>query len=684
MGDPPAARIDVVREQRYGILLTDPYRWMENEDQELRDWLTSHGRYANEVLSALPARDALLARITELTAAVATDSVFTPAGQRMFFLRQPPGGGVPVLMADDRILLDPAVLPGDEHWNLDWFVPAPDARHVAIGLSQGGSEQSTLRVIETGTGDLLPDAVSGAFLGAVSWLPAGDALLCHRYLDLAPGTPPRWRREDSRTCLHRLGELAGDDLVVLARDVNPAVPLAPEDRPLVFASPGSNWAVAAISHQTLIVPVGDDLSGCSFYVAPLVALADPTTCPWRLVAGSADGVVSYVLHGDDLYLVTGRGAPRLKVDRLSLADFSAVTVRPAGERVVVAIRIVGDDLLVHEREAGLSRLLRVPRAGGEHAEVPLPVDGVLDAWAVHPSRPEVFLTLSSWTRPPRVFRYSAGTVTDTGWLTGPDADFDGILTADLRVPARDGTLIPLRVTHRAGLTLDGTSPAILTGYGSYGAVLDRLFAPEMLPWYERGGLVADAGLRGGGEFGGEWHEAGRGSRKINTVTDFIDCAEYLIEHGYTNPRRLAGQGGSAGAIPVGGALVRRPDLFGAIVLEVPAVNSTRPQGSLNVAEFGSPATEDGLRGLLAIDCYQNIADGTPYPAVLLTAGLNDPRVAAWQPAKLAARLRAASTSGRPVLLRVDPHAGHGYGSSRAQRDALAADILAFLMHQTAP
>jgi prolyl oligopeptidase len=213
-------------------------------------------------------------------------------------------------------------------------------------------------------------------------------------------------------------------------------------------------------------------------------------------------------------------------------------------------------------------------------------------------------------------------------------------------------------------------------------VLGRLFAPGMLAWYERGGIVADAGLRGGGEFGREWHEAGRGPRKITTITDFIDCAEYLIEHGYTSARHLAGQGGSAGAIPVGGALVRRPDLFGAIVLEVPSVNKTRPAGAGSVSEFGSAATEDGLRDLLVIDCYQNVTDGTRYPAALLTAGLNDPRVAVWHPAKMAARLQAATTSGRPVLLRIDPDAGHGYGSTRAQHDELTADILAFLHELT--
>jgi prolyl oligopeptidase len=678
---PSAARIDVVREERFGISLADPYRWMEAEDQDLAGWLAGQGEHAADVLAALPGRMALLARVSELTSAAAADSAFAPAGERMFFLRQPPGGGVPALMMDDKILLDPSALTGAGHWNLDWFVPSPDARHVACGLSQGGSEQSTLRVLEVGTGELLPDAVTGAFLGAVSWLPGGHALVCHRYLDPEPGAPAHRRRQDSRACLHRLGTPADDDLVVLARGLNPAVTLSPADRPLVFVSPGSDWMVAVIAHGTLTIPVGDDLADCSFYVAPRAALARPQSCPWRLVAGPSDGMVSYALHGDDMYLVTYRDAPRLTVDRVSLADFTAVTVVPAGERVVVAVRVAGDELLVHERDAGLSRMRRVPLAMGNPADVPLPVNGVLDGWAVHPSRPEVFLTLSSRTSPPRVYRYLAGNLADTGWLRSSSADFGDLVTADLRVSARDGTLIPLRVTHRAGLTFDGTSPAILTGYGSFGVVLGHPFAPEMLAWYERGGIVADAGLRGGGEFGREWHEAGRGPRKITTITDFIDCAEYLIAHGYTSARRLAGRGGSAGAVPVGGALVRRPDLFGAIVLEVPAVNKTRPTGAGSVSEFGDAATVEGLRNLLAIDCYQNVTDGTRYPAVLLTGGLNDPRVAVWHPAKMAARLQAATTSGRPVLLRVDPDAGHGYGSTRAQHDELTADILAFLLHE---
>lgn len=690
---PPVARVDVVREDRFGVQLSDPYRWMEAEDGELADWLSGQGSYAASRLAELPGRAAFRARVEELTTANTADSAFSLAGDRVFFQRQAAGAAVPVLMAAEgpttRVLLDPAALGGREHGYLDWFVPSPDGRYVACGISQGGSEASALRVLDADSGQLLPDAIPGTMLGAVSWLrlPEGEALLYHRYPDPPPGAPPDQRRRDSRACLHRLGAMTAGDLVVLARGVNPLVQLSDVDRPLVFAPGGSDWLLALISHGSLSGTFDEKLSDCSVYVAPRAALADPVRCPWRRVAGPDDGVTSYAVHGDELYLVSHRDAPRSQVLVVSMArpDLGAAVALAGGERAVEAVKVVGDHLLVHERDAGLSRLRRVPLGGGEPSEVTLPVAGFLGEWTAHPARREALFTLSSWIQAPLLYRYDGETVTDTGWLPPSPADFTGIVVSDLRAPARDGTPIPLRVVHRAGLSLDGTSPVILSGYGSYAALPFWGFEPEMLAWYERDGIYAEAGLRGGGEYGREWHEAGSGPRKENTITDFIDCAEFLVGHGYTSPGRLAAEGASAGAIPAGGALVRRPDLFGAVVLQVPSANETRAEftenGPVNIPEFGTVTTEAGLRDLLIIDSYLQVTDGTPYPSVLLAVGLNDGRVAAWQPSKMAARLQAATSSGRPVLLRVDPHAGHGLGSTRAQHVELTADVFAFLMHE---
>jgi prolyl oligopeptidase len=691
---PPVARVDTVRETRFGVTMADPYRWMEDETGELRGWLAGQAAYADSILAALPGRAELLARIAELTGRASVDSAFRFGADRLFHLSQPAGAEVPVLMVHDgeggaeRVLLDPAALAGDEHSHLDWYLPSPDGRHVACGISQGGSENSTLRVIEVDSGRLRDEAIPRTFHGAVSWTPDGAGFVYHRYLDPAPDTPPVERRRDSRNYLHRLADPPGQDTLVLARGHNPLMPLSPRDRPFLVTPAGSDWMVAIISHSALGASIEEKLTDCSLYVAPRAGLADPASCPWRRVAERADGVTAYAVRGDTLFLVSHRDAPRSRVLAVSLADpdlSTATVIVPSGERVVVAVRVVGEHLLVRDLDAGFSRLRRVPLAGGQPQDVPLPVDGLIEEWTAHPGRAEALLVLSSWTVSPRVYRYdaAAGTVEDTGWVTSP-VGLPDVELADLRVPVRDGTLVPLRVMHRKGLVLDGDNPTLLTGYGSYGFVPRRLFMPEMLPWYERGGVYAVAGIRGGGEYGREWHEAGRGPNKENTITDFIDCAEYLVAHGYTRPGRLAGDGISAGGIPSGGALVRRPELWAAMVMRVPATNLTRMEfgenGPINIPEMGSVTTETGLRDLLLVDAYLRVEDATAYPAVLLTAGRNDPRLPAWQPGKMAARLQAATTSGRPVLLRVDAHAGHGHGSTRHQRDALTADMLAFLLH----
>lgn len=688
----PQARIDVVTEERFGVRLADPYRWMEAEDAELDAWLTAQADRSTKVFDKLPERAAFLARINELTDAATRDPGYRLVGDSVFQMWQPADADVPVLLVrtgdTSRVLLDPAALPGTEHNFLDWFAPSPDGRFVACGISQGGSEQSTLRILDVESATLTDDTVPGTFLDPVSWLD-GDSLLGNCVLDKVPGTPKEERYQDSRIILHRLGTPAEDDILILRKGLNANVPLASVDWPLVLAPNESPWLVAVIAHSASGGEVDQELTDCSIYVAPREeVVADPEQCSWRRLSVTADGVLAFAVRGDDMFVVTHRRAPRAELLSVSMSELDLDTAKvlvAEGERALVGVRIVGDHLLLHERDAGLSRFRRVPIDGGDAEDVQLPVDGALLHWVAHPSRAEAYLTLNSWTDAPQVYRYDGASVTATDWLPGSSADFSGIVMTDLRVPARDGTLVPMRVVHKAGLVLDGTNPTILSGYGSYGLVIKHLFAPDMLAWYERGGVYAVAALRGGGEYGREWHLAGRGPNKENTITDMIDCAEYLIRERYTSPRRLAGQGGSAGGIPTGGALIRRPDLWAVMVMKVPVTNTTRMEftenGPLNVPEFGSSLTESGLRDLLITDSYLRVEDGTPYPAVVITAGRNDPRVVVWQPGKMAARLQAATSSDRPVLFRVDAHAGHGMGSTQTQRNEQTADILAFLWHE---
>jgi len=685
------ARVETVVDNVFGQRMTDRYRWMEQEGPELREWLDVQAEHAARHLGNLPGRGELLARVAELTEGSATVGGFAMAGEYVFFLREGEGAGVPVLAMrtgdGERVLLDPARLAGDERWSLDWYAPSPDGRLVACGVSQGGSENSVVRVLDVESGELDETAIPGALLGVVAWLPDGSGFTYHRFRQPPAGTEPTQRRLDSATYLHRFD--GSEDAVVLARGRNDRLPLSPLDRPLLLLPAGSDWMIAVISHSSLGEPITEEISDCTLYAAPRSALADPASCPWRQIAGPDDGVTAFAVHGDTLYAVSHRDAPRSQVLAYPLAGGRADVLVPGGERVVQRIRVVGDHLLVRDLDGGVARLRRVPLAGGTVEEVPLPVEGTIVEWSAAADGSSLLLVLSSFTRSPTAYRYNVhdGTFHDTGWIAPSSVDFGEIEVHELRVPARDGVPVPLTVLHRKGLPLDGENPTLLTGYGSYGYVLSRAFSPELLAWLERGGVYAVAGLRGGGEYGREWHEAGRYANKERTITDFIDCAEHLIAAGYTRAGRLAGEGASGGGIPTAGALVRRPDLWAAMVMKVPVVNMTRAEfsenGPINVPEFGSIATEEGLRDLLIVDGYLRVEDGTPYPAVLLTTGLNDPRVAVWEPAKMAARLQAATSSQRPVLLRVDAHAGHGPGSTADQRAALTADVFAFLLAQLA-
>jgi prolyl oligopeptidase len=688
VAEPPPTRTEDAVDTWFGVPVPDPYRWLERQDDEGAAWVRAQGAYAAGVLAALPDRDPLLARITELNQRD-TRHGFAVAGDRVFCTARAGTADQGVLMvrdaAGERVLLDPAVLAGQTHASIDWYVPSPGGDLLACGISAGGSEDSALRILDVATGELGPELATNLSLGVLSWLPDGSGVVFHHYPRPAPGTPPSRRRDDSETLLLRLGQSTTD--TVVKRGLNPAIRIGPRDRPLLVLTPGSDWMLAIISHGPLGHGLRDHVTSASYYVAPLSTVDDPATVPWRQLAGPADEVSAFTVHGDTLYLVSSRDAPRARLLAVPMATGDAagapVLVGPSA-RALQAMRVAGDQLLVRYVDGAPHRLLRVPLAGGEPTEVPLPVQGTIEEWTELPGD-DVLLVLSSWTEPHRAYRYDAarGTVEPTDWVPESPAELGKLIVTETEYPARDGTMVPLSLVHQPGLKLDGTNPTLVDGYGSYGLCMTPDYDPGLLAWCERGGVYAAAHIRGGGAHGREWHRAGRLLTKENTITDFIDCADHLVRAGYTRPGRLGGTGASAGGIPTGGAVVRRPELFAAMVMRVPVCNSLRAElsenGPINVAEFGSHSTEDGLRALLITDSYARVVDGTPYPAVLLTAGLNDRRVAVWQPGKLAARLQAATSSGRPVLLRVDEHAGHGFGSTQRQRDRQTADSYAFLL-----
>jgi prolyl oligopeptidase len=391
-------------------------------------------------------------------------------------------------------------------------------------------------------------------------------------------------------------------------------------------------------------------------------------------------------------VLTYKDALRYKVLRLDARHpdlASAETIVPPGQAVVSGINPAKDALYVQLLDGGISRVLRVPYGSHPQAEeVNLPFKGT--AYVSSDMRlPGALLYLTSWTKAFEICLYDPDTrqVTDTKIQPlGPYDDPTNVESIETEVRSYDGTEVPLSITYPKGMKLDGSNPALLEAYGAYGFPIPPNFDSMRLAWYEQGGVYAVCHVRGGGEYGEEWHLAGKQATKPNTWRDFIACAQYLVDQKYTSPAHLAGEGGSAGGILIGRAFTERPDLFGAAIDQVGCSDmlriETTANGVPNIPEFGSTKTEDGFKALYAMSSYHHIKEGTAYPAVLLETGFNDPRVDSWQMAKMTAQLQAATASGKPILLRVEYQGGHGgIGGTEKQEQERLADEWSFLLWQ---
>jgi prolyl oligopeptidase len=361
---------------------------------------------------------------------------------------------------------------------------------------------------------------------------------------------------------------------------------------------------------------------------------------------------------------------------------------PASEAVITNIAAAQDALYVQKLDGGLGRLWRMPFDGGVATEIHLPFDGAIQELFTNPLEAGAYVRVAGWTHSPVFYHYdpASSTLADTKIIPPSPVDFSAITSEEVKAKASDGTLVPLSIVHQKDLKMDGSHPTLLHGYGSYGITYDPGFDPTSLAWLERGGVIAVAHVRGGGEYGEDWHNGGRKATKENTISDFIASAQYLIAKGYTSPRHLAGEGTSAGGITIGGAITERPDLFGAALDNVGMSDDLRAElqinGPANIPEFGTVKNQEDFHHLLAISAYHRLKDHTAYPAVLLTTGVNDPRVDPWQMNKMTARLQADTSSGKPVLLRVDYDAGHGgIGATKTQHTALLTDQFSFLLWQ---
>jgi len=691
---PPVAPVHVVTDEYFGRKVSDPYRYMENlKDLEVVKWFKEQDDYTRLILSRIPGRAALLTRIQELDQ-FGPPRIFDVQryqNGRYFYQKRLPDEDIAKLyvrnglQGPETLLIDPdkyATKTG-EHSSLTYYFPSLDGRYIAFGISPSGSEDAVIHILDTTSGKETGELIDRSWYGGISWLPDGKSFFHIRFQKLAPGTDPAERRLKSRVFLHRVGTDPESDQPIFGYGVSRGIELDPADSCTVIRDPRSSYAVTVVSHG-----FNNDLT---LYVAGVETI-EKSSVGWKKIIDVEDRVVNFDIRGDDLYLITHKDAPRSKVVRMSLSHpdmAKAQVVIASGEPVINSVSAMADALYVQEVDGGIGRLLRLRYSETKAERVSLPVDGSIELQGGDPRLDGVLFGLASWTKASKMFEYHPKINRAVDTKLQPLGRFDepaDVESIEAKVPSHDGAMIPLSIIFKKGMKLDGSHPTLLSGYGAYAISMDPFFNPRFIAWIEQGGVIAVAHVRGGGEYGEEWHQGGMLQNKPNTWRDFIACAEYLIKAGYTSSARLAGEGGSAGRILIGRAFTERPDLFGAALTNVGLSDMIRdmysPDGPLNVPEYGDLKTKQGFENLLEISAYYHVQDGVRYPAVMVTTGMNDPRVLPWEPGKMAARLQAATGSGKPVLLRVNYQGGHGtIGGTKTQAEELYADQWSFLLWQ---
>jgi len=687
---PPKAAVREVTDTYFGQKIVDPYRWMEEgKTPELAQWMKAQNDYTRSQLDALPMRSEFLKRISELSDAGVRVANVRRAGELYFYTRRAPNENDFKLYVRDgfngteRLLIDPEKLSREGvHFSLSDFNPSQDGKYLSYLISPGGGEYGELHVMEVTTGKDTGDLIDETRWSAGTWLPDNRSITYLRFQKLAPNAPPTDRLQKTRIFLHTLGTNVEADKPIFGYEVNPDIKSAATMLPNIYIPRGSKYAF--ISQNSGVEP------NVEIYFAPVDAF-NQSRIPWRKVASFADDVNNFDVHGDDLYLLTFKNSPRYKIIRTSVGNpdlDQADLIFSGGAAVVESLGTARDALYVQTLDGGTRNVYRIDYRTGAAARLKLPYVGAASISLVEPDRDGLLFWLDAWTKSRALYAYNSTTqtATDTKLVPQIPIELSGIEVATVKAKSWDGAMIPLAILYKRGLKRDGMNPTLLDGYGAYGSEnTSPFFVSAFLPWLERGGVMAFAGVRGGGEYGEEWHLAGKGKTKPNTWKDFIACAEYLIKERYTSPSHLAGEGTSAGGVLIGNAIAERPDLFGAAIINVGITNTLRYEttanGIANVPEFGSVSTEEGFQNLLAMDAYNKIRPGVKYPAVMLTTGINDPRVEPWISAKMAARLQASTSSGKPILLRVDYDAGHGFGLTKKQRNEVQSDTFAFLFQQ---
>ena len=679
----PNTRVSDQVDAYHGVSVADPYRWLEDTDAaETRAWIEAQNSLTFGFLGQIPGRAGIRERLERVwnypkySAPVKVKNAYFTLensgllNQSVLYVREKLDG-VP------RALLDVNASAGDGTIALSTFEPSPSGRYVAYGISRGGSDWQEFRVRDVRTGQDLPDALNWIKFSDIAWTHDNRGFFYSRYDEPAAGNTLLALNRNQKLYYHRLGRLQAEDELILATPDHPDWGFDAE------VSDDGVYAIIRVWEGTdpknRLYFIDLNAAGSPRVTAPVVRLIDRFDAAYRFVQND----------GTDFVLFTDLDAPR---GRLVSVDIDAPhpeswrTILPESRSAtLIDAEGVGDRIAVSYLENASSSVKFVSYTGAPRGALELPGIGTVAEVRGTAGDDEMFYSFTSYLVPPTIYRYDMRRGRQSVFQQPPPTvDVAAYETKQVFVTSKDGTKVPMFITARRGVALDGSHPTLLYGYGGFNISLTPEFSPEKLVWLEMGGIYAVASLRGGGELGKEWHAAGTLDRKQNVFDDFIAAAEYLIASGHTSAARLAIQGGSNGGLLVGAVMTQRPDLIAVALPAVGVLDMLRFHkftiGWAWTSDYGSADDPAQFRYLFAYSPLHNLKRGTSYPATLITTGDHDDRVVPGHSFKFAAALQAAQGGPAPVLIRIDTRAGHGAGKPTAKRIDEAADRLAFTLH----
>jgi prolyl oligopeptidase len=676
---PPKADVRPVAEDWYGTKVVDKYRWLEDGNSpETQKWVAEEMAYTREVLDPLPGRDAIHKRLTELLS-IGSINVPQIGGRHYFYTRREGMQNQPILYVreglegKDRVLVDANQLAADGTISLDWYEVSENGRYVAYGTSPSGSEMSTLHVIETKTGKILPDTIERTRACSLAWEHDNSGFYYTRYPK--KGDVPAGQEMYNRHIFyHELGT-----------DPQTDVPIFGEGRD------AEDWPNVSLDNdgRFLLITVEQGWTKSELFLMDLKKDTPPT----RITTGK-NFLYRATIYNGRIYIVTNEDAPRYRMFVAEVGDYERddwKEIIPQQDAVLQDAEVWGGKIFTQYEQNATSQLKIFNTDGTLVSNVQLPALGSVFASSGKWDRDEFFYGFDSYTVPPVIYRYDLNSGATTQWAKVDAASVDGSLyeTKQEWFHSKDGTRVPMFVVSKKGLKKDGRNPTLLTGYGGFNVDMMPTFSRAAYLWMERGGVYAVANLRGGGEFGEDWHRAGMLEKKQNVFDDMIAAAEYLIAEKYTDKDHLAIQGGSNGGLLMGAMITQRPDLFRAVVCQVPLLDMLRYQNfqiaKLWIPEYGTADNPEQFKWLYAYSPYHHVKAGVEYPAILFMTADTDTRVDPMHAKKMAALMQAEAANGssktRPILLRIESKAGHGAGKPLTKQIEEYTDIYSFLFWQ---